>query len=98
MEDIRVQSVKFDADDKLIEFVNKKVEKLSKFFDGYLKAEVTLSLLPDTLNKEVKIRLQVPGDDLYITRNAKSFEDAVVDCVDVLKTRLIKLKEKKFDK
>jgi putative sigma-54 modulation protein len=75
--DIRVQSVKFDADDKLLAFVNKKVEKLSKFFDGFLKADVTLSLLPDNLNKEVKIRLQVPGDDIYVTRNAKSFEDAV---------------------
>ena len=96
--DIRVQSVKFDADEKLLAFVNNKIDKLSKFFDGFLKADVTLSLLPDELNKEVKIRLQVPGDDIYVTRKAKSFEDAVVDCTDVLKGQLVKMKEKKFGK
>lgn len=96
--DIRVQSVKFDADEKLLAFVDKKVDKLSKFFDGFLKADVTLSILPDNLNKEVKIRLQVPGNDIYVTRNAKSFEDAVIDCTDILKGRLVKLKEKSFGK
>ena len=42
------------------------------------------------------MKLQVPTDDIIVTRNAKSFEDAVVDCVDVLKGQLVKLKEKKF--
>ena len=96
--DIRIQSVKFDADAKLLAFVEKKVVKLEKFFDGFLNAEVTLSLLPDNLNKEVKIRLQVPGDDIYVSRNSKTFEDATVECVDILKAQLVKLKEKKFGK
>lgn len=96
--EIRIQSVKFDADEKLLAFVNKKVEKLEKFFDGFLQAEVTLSLLPDNLNKEVKMRLQVPGEDIYVSRNAMTFEDAVVDCVDILKGQLVKMKEKKFGK
>ena len=78
--------------------MEKKVVKLEKFFDGFLKAEVTLSLLPDNLNKEVKIRLQVPGDDIYVSRNAKSFEDATIECVDILKGQLVKMKEKKFGK
>ncbi len=94
--EIRIQSVKFDADEKLLAFVEKKVEKLEKFFDGFMEADVTLSLLPDQLNKECKVKLQVPGDDIIVARNAKSFEDAVVDCVDVLKAQLVKLKEKKF--
>ncbi|MBR3303415.1 MAG: HPF/RaiA family ribosome-associated protein [Bacteroidales bacterium] len=96
--EIRIQSVKFDADEKLLVFVNKKVEKLEKFFDGFMEADVTLSLLPDQLNKECKIKLSVPGDDIHIARNAKTFEDAVVDCVDVLKGQLVKLKEKRFGK
>ena len=94
--EIRIQSVKFDADEKLIAFVEKKVEKLEKFFFVFMEADVVLSLLPDQLNKECKIKLQVPTDDIIVTRNAKSFEDAVVDCVDVLKGQLVKLKEKKF--
>lgn len=96
--DIRVQSVKFDADVKLLEFVDKKVGKLEKFYDGVISAEVTLSLLPDNANKEVKIRIAMPGKDLFIQRNADSFEDAIVDCVDVLKGQLVKIKEKKMGK
>ncbi len=96
--DIRIQSVKFDADAKLLAFVEKKVVKLEKFFDGFLNAEVTLSLLPDNLNKEVKVRLQVPGEDIYVSRNAKTFEDATIECVDILKGQLVKMKEKKFGK
>lgn len=93
--DIRVQSVKFDADVKLLEFVDKKVGKLGKFYDEIIKTEVTLSLLPDNANKDVKIRVVMPGKDLFIQKNASTFEDAIVDCVDVLKEQLVKIKEKK---
>lgn len=97
--DIRVQSVKFDADSKLLDFVDKKVGKLAKFYDEIIKIEVTLALLPDAAsNKEVKIRVYIPGKDLYIDRNASTFEDAVVDCVDVLKEQVVKIKEKKAGK
>lgn len=96
--DIRVQSVKFDADVKLLEFVDKKVSKLEKFYDEVISAEVTLTLLPDNANKCVKIRLLMPGKDLFIEKNASTFEDAIVDCVDVLKEQLVKIKEKKMGK
>lgn len=96
--DIRVQSVKFDADVKLLEFVDKKVGKLEKFYDDIINAEVTFTLLPDNANKCVKIRLLMPGKDLFIEKNASTFEDAIVDCVDVLKEQLVKIKEKKMGK
>ncbi|MEG0518457.1 MAG: HPF/RaiA family ribosome-associated protein [Bacteroidales bacterium] len=96
--DIRVQSVKFDADVKLLEFVDKKVGKLEKFYDEIIRAEVTLTLLPDTANKDVKLRLCMPGKDLFIDKNASTFEDAIVDCVDVLKEQLVKIKEKRAGK
>lgn len=96
--DIRVQSVKFDADVKLLEFVEKKVSKLDKFYDEIIKTEVTLSLLPDTANKEAKVRIVMPGKELFIQKNASTFEDAIVDCVDVLKEQLVKIKEKKIGK
>ncbi|MCI1779694.1 MAG: HPF/RaiA family ribosome-associated protein [Bacteroidales bacterium] len=92
--EIRIQSVKFDAGQKLLDFVNKKVEKIEKFHDGIIKAEVTLSLLPDNANKEAKIRVFIPGNDVFVTRNAKTFEDAVVDCVAVIKGQLVRKKEK----
>lgn len=96
--DIRVQSVKFDADTKLLEFIDKKVGKLEKFYDEIIRVEVTLSLLPDTANKDVKIRLCMPGKDIFIDKNASTFEDAIIDCVDILKEQLVKIKEKKVGK
>ena len=92
--EIRIQSVKFDADQKLIDFVNKKVIKLDRFFDGIILAEVTLSLTPDHENKNAKIRLEIPGNDLIIDRHCKTFEKAVRECVDILKLQLKKTKEK----
>ena len=93
--EIRIQSVKFNADVKLLEFVEKKVGKLEKFYDEIINCEVTLTLLPDNANKCVKIKLFIPGKDTFIEKNASTFEDAIVDCVDVLKEQLVKIKEKK---
>lgn len=96
--DIRVQSVKFNADVKLLDFINKKVSKLEKFYEGINNVEVILSLTPGAENKGVKIKVNAPGKDLYVDRNAATFEDAVVDCVDILKEELVKIKEKRMGK
>ena len=93
--EIRVQSIKFNADQKLLDFVEKKVSKLPKFYDEITDVEVTMSLLADHENKNVKVHVRIPGNDLVIERNARKFEDAVVDCVDILKDKLVRAKEKK---
>ena len=93
--EIRVQSIKFNADQKLLDFVDKKVSKLPKFYDEITDVEVTMSLLADHENKNVKVHVRIPGNDLVIERNARKFEDAVVDCVDILKDKLVRAKEKK---
>ena len=95
--EIRVQSIKFDADQKLLDFVEKKVSKLSKFYDSIIGVEVSLSLLPEHENKNVMIRVRIPGNDVVIERNARTFEDALVDCVDILKDKLVRVKEKRID-
>lgn len=95
--EIRVQSIKFDADQKLLDFIDKKIGKLSKFFDNIIKAEVALSVEPDH-KKNVKVRLALPGDDLIVERSADAFEDAVNDCADLMKDLLIKTKQKRFGK
>ena len=94
---INVQSIKFDADQKLLDVIDKKVGKLEKFFDNISSCDVALTVQPDH-GKTVKVRLGIPGDDLIIERTAPTFEDAVVDCVDVLQDQIIKMKEKRFGK
>ena len=54
-----------------------------------------MSLLPEHENKNVKVQVQVPGNDVVVERNARTFEDAIVDCIDVLKEKLVRVKEKK---
>jgi len=96
--EIRIQTLKFNADKKLLDFVEKKLQKLPKYYDDVRSVEVTLSLLPDFDNKNVKMIADVPGNDLVVERNAAKFEDAVLECVDVLKDLLVKAKEKRRDK
>lgn len=96
--EIRVKSLKFDADQKLLAYVEKKVSKLAKFFDGVDVTDVTLSLLQEPDNKSVKIQTHIPGEELIIERNAKTFEDAITEAVDAMKEKIVRIKEKKFEK
>ena len=96
--EINVKSLKFNADQKLLDFVQKKVSRLSKFFEGIDTVDVTLSLLKVPDNKGVKLQTRVLGQDLLISRNAKTFEDAVTVAVDAMKESIVRAKEKVTEK
>lgn len=93
---IKIQSIKFDADQKLIDYVNAKLAKIDKFFEGIIGAEVFLKLGNSTepANKVVEVKLLIPGNDLFVERAGKKFEEALDDCVEVLKRQVNKQKEK----
>ena len=93
--EIRVQSIKFNADVKLLDFVEKKFLRLEKFYDAVTAVDVALSLLPEHDNKNVKVQVSIPGNTIVVEKNAKTFEDAVVDCADILKEKLVREKEKR---
>lgn len=95
---INVKSLKFDADEKLLDFIDKKVGKVEKFFDNMGDINVTLSLLPEAENKCVKLQTHMPGEEIVIERNARTFEEAVTDAADALKEKIVRVKEKKFSK
>ena len=94
--EIKVQSIKFDADQKLIDYVNRKVGKLEKFYDDAVRCEVVLSLLPDPANKNALVRILIPGSEVVVERNADTFEEAITECVGILKEKLISVKEKRY--
>ncbi len=95
--EVIINSVHFDADQRLLDFINKKVNKLDTFFDGIINAEVTLRVLkPETpKNKisEVKISLPVNGY-LFAKKEADSFEEATDMALDAMRKQLGKYKEK----
>ena len=49
--EIKVQSIKFDADQKLLDFIDNKVGKIAKYYEDIVRTEVNLSLLADPQNK-----------------------------------------------
>lgn len=91
-----IQTPDFKADEKLLTFVNEKLEKLERFSDRILESRVTLKLdkSDDRENKICEIKLVIPGNDLFVTKQAKSFEEATADAVDALKHQIASWKEK----
>ncbi len=92
----KIQSIHFDADKKLLDLINKKVEKLSHFFDAIIGTEVFLKIdkASTAENKVVEIKLNVPGNDLFVKRQCQSFEEAAEECTGALRQQLKKRKEK----
>ena len=92
---LQVHSIHFDADIKLISFVQKKVDKLETFFDRLVDGEVFLRLNNEGIeNKTVEIKLKVPGSQLFATEKARSFEAATDLATDSLRRQLKKFKTK----
>lgn len=92
---IKTESIHFTADQKLIDYIEKKVGKLEQFFDKIIDAIVTLRLenSGQIKDKIVDIKLNVPGETLYISESNKTFEAAVDAGVAVMKRQLLKYKD-----
>ena len=74
---VQVHSIHFDADIKLIDFIQKKLDKLDTFYNRLVDGEVFLRLNNEGIeNKTVEIKLRVPGSMLFDNEMARSFEAA----------------------
>lgn len=94
--DIRIKAIGFAAKPELTGFVNKKVGKLSQFYDKIISSEVSLSTeKTDTKeNKLCDIRLIIPGNDLLASAQCKTFEEAVDLSIEILIKQIEKKKNK----
>ena len=93
---VQIQSIHFDADKKLIDFVNGRMSKLSQIQENITKSEVFLKLDKSNTNdnKIAEIRLAVPGKELFASRQCKSFEEAMDLSVEAIRTQIQKYKAK----
>ena len=93
---VTINSVHFKADQKLEDFITKKVEKVCEKYAEVINAEVNLKLdnndTPE--NKIADIRIVLKGDDLFASKQSKTFEESVDTAVDALKKQLEKYKGK----
>ena len=94
--EIKIQSIHFDATEKLQDFIEKKVAKLEKTFEDIKTAAVQLKVVkPATAqNKETSLTVSVPGQTLFVEKTCDTFEEGVDLCVDAMKVQLTKFKEK----
>ncbi len=96
--EVQIKAIHFDISDKLVAFVNKKIDKLARRYEAITDVEVNLRLIkPETaMNKEAGIQLMVPGSpDLFASKTADTFEEALDLSIDALERQLEKLKDKK---
>ncbi len=90
---LQIQSVHFDADQKLLDFAQAKIDKLERFDDGIVQGEVIMSLDKDKDNGNKVVVVRLSGD-LVAERRATSFEQAIDECVEALKRQIEKRKNK----
>lgn len=95
--EIRKQAVNFDADAKLLDFIDKKLEKLETFYDKIVSTDVFLKLekTGQVQDKVAEIKVNVPGSTLIVKETSKSFEESVDLGTSALRRQLIKYKEQK---
>ncbi|SFC40100.1 putative sigma-54 modulation protein [Flexibacter flexilis DSM 6793] len=94
---LQIHSVHFDADKKLLDFIQKKLDKLETFYDSITSGEVYLRLQKDGDSKEnkvVEVKLFVPGGSIFTKEQSTSFEAATDLATEALKTQIKKHKEK----
>lgn len=93
---VYVQSVNFNADKNLIDFIEKKVNSLEKYYDKIVDSEVFLKVqqTSEKQNKLVEVKINVPRNEIVVKKQCKTFEEGAMLAVESLKRQLTKKKEK----
>ncbi|MEP5254839.1 MULTISPECIES: ribosome hibernation-promoting factor, HPF/YfiA family [Winogradskyella] len=93
---VNTQSVNFTADTKLIDFIQKRMDKLDLFYDKIIQSDVYLKV-QNTSDKENKIfeaKVSVPGDTFVVKKQCKTFEEGADAAIASLERQIKKRKEK----
>jgi putative sigma-54 modulation protein len=98
--EIAIKAIHFEASKQLEAFIEKKVQRLSKFNDSILSADVTLKVVkPEAnANKDASVKIFAKGKDFFAEEVADTFEEAIDRCVEKLERQVVKSKEKKIGK
>ncbi len=95
--DVKIQAIHFEIADRLVEFINKKADKLARRYPAITNVDVNLKVVkPETaMNKEVVLKVTVPQlDELVATKTADSFEEALDLALEAVERQLEKTKQR----
>lgn len=97
---VNVQAVNFNVDKDLVELIETKLKSLLRFYDHIIDARVFLKVQKTSQreNKQLEIRLGIPGVDPVVKKSSNTFEDALIQAVTSLKKTLTRRKEKQREK
>ncbi len=96
---VNIQTVHFDADVKLVDYVSKKLQKLQTFHDRIIKVDVFLKLdnvVHTIKDKIAEIRVHVPRQNFFVKASSKSFEESFDCALESLVNQIKRKKEKAF--
>ncbi|CCX48279.1 MAG: ribosome-associated translation inhibitor RaiA [Muribaculaceae bacterium] len=95
--DVRIQAIHFDIADKLVNFINKKAERVARHNVNITDVDVTLKVVkPETaMNKEAVIKIKAPQEEYVASKTADSFEEAVDLCLEAIERQMEKKKDAK---
>src|SRR5690242_15163932 len=94
---VNIQTVRFTADMKLVDYVNRKLQKLTTFHDRIVKIDVYLKLdnvVHNIKDKIAEIRVQVPRHRFFVKASSKSFEESFDNALESLVNQIKRKKEK----
>ena len=94
---VSIQTVHFDADSKLVDYVQKKIDKLGQFHDRITKVDVYLKLdnvVHSIKDKIAEIKVHIPRHDFFVKQSSKSFEESFDTALDSVITQIKRQKER----
>tara|TARA_B110000285_G_scaffold235101_1_gene314857 strand:- start:173 stop:475 length:303 start_codon:yes stop_codon:yes gene_type:complete len=94
---MQIHSVHFDADERLLNFIQERLEKLSTFHDQIMTCEVFLRIEKNDqrANKLCDVKIHAPGVDFFAKRRASSFEASLDEVVEALRKQIRKHKKQR---
>lgn len=94
---VNIQTLRFEADSKLLAFVQKKLEKIKQFHDKIIHVDVYLKLdnvVHSIKDKIVEIKVMVPRQEFFVKQTSKSFEESFDNALDAVVVQLKRKKER----
>lgn len=94
---VKIQAVHFDADSKLLSYVEKKIAKISQFHDRVTRVDVFLKLdnvVHNIKDKIAEIRVMIPKHEFFVKQTSKSFEESFDGALDAVISQIKRKKEK----
>lgn len=94
---VNIQTVHFDADSKLISYIEKKISKIAQFHDRITKVDIYLKLdniVHNIKDKIVEIKVMIPRHEFFVKQSSKSFEESFDVAMDSVITQIKRKKER----